>query len=451
MTELFCLTLLSALYHAQAGDYPSVEVEETISRYVSPNNGAGPLWCYGAPLLARQGDNVYVSVMETGEDAPPLCNTRWQLFQRDAHGWKLQQQAEQFREREPCPIVGFAAGKLFLSINPSTQPPGTRYGPCDPHLIQFTTEAIQHPGSAIRPHWDEGSRFTDHSYRGIAADGPRGEILVLNIHSQTGTQFWSYRDASGAWSTHGQISFPIRSCYPQVALRNRSAHVLAIGDIVEPNPEWRPYKHEQTGRDWDYVFRRLFYTWTPNIAQTDFAAPIELENLDATGGYIRNLDLWIDPNGAGHILYLKQSVQSALLRDKFFPNILLTTSLEYCVITEGKIVSQSTLVKGGEGESSEIPGNGRFHATDDGRLFVIYYCHGKTEAGTPVSENRLLQILPSQENPQHTRIALTEPFHTFFTAAERGGSPPSQIIDLFGVGREASILRYARVKLVPRR
>ena len=83
MTELFCLTLLSSLYHAQEGDYPSVEVEDIVSQYVSPNNGAGPLWCYGAPLLVRQGDNVYVSVMETGEDVPPLCNTRWQLFQRD--------------------------------------------------------------------------------------------------------------------------------------------------------------------------------------------------------------------------------------------------------------------------------------------------------------------------------------------------------------------------------
>ena len=40
---------------------------------------------------------------------------------------------------------------------------------------------------------------------------------------------------------------PIRACYPQVALRDRAAHVLAIGDIVEPNEAWRAHKKEATG------------------------------------------------------------------------------------------------------------------------------------------------------------------------------------------------------------
>ena len=73
-----------------------------------PNNGAGPLWCYGAPLLVRQGDVVYASVMETGEGVPPLSNTRWRLFRRDERGWKLVRQPEGFRHREPCPLVGLA-------------------------------------------------------------------------------------------------------------------------------------------------------------------------------------------------------------------------------------------------------------------------------------------------------------------------------------------------------
>ena len=33
----------------------------------------------------------------------------------------------------------------------------------------------------------------------------------------------------------------------------------------------------------------------------------------------------------------------------------------------------------------------------------------------------------------------------FFTATERGGSLPSNTVDLFGVGREETVLRYARV------
>ncbi|MCZ6681380.1 MAG: hypothetical protein O7E52_29550, partial [Candidatus Poribacteria bacterium] len=344
MIGLFCVSMIACLYQAHEGrpsepaDAPVVEAEDVVSRYVPPNNGAGPLWCYGAPLLVRHGDWVYVSVMETGEDVPPLCNTRWQLLRRDRQGWRVCQQAEDFREREPCPMVGLADGRLFLSINPLTEPPGKNRGQCAPHLLQFSIEEPQRAGLSIRPVWDEGHHFTEHSYRGIAADGPRGELLVLNIDSPTGAQFWSYRDASGTWARHGQIRFPIRSCYPQVALRAQVAHILAIGDIVEPNSEWRAYKHEKTGRDWDYVFRRLFYTWTPDITRSDFASPTELENLDATGGYIRNLDLWIDPNGAAHLLYLKQPVQSALMRDEFFPGVPLTTSLEYCVLRDGAVI-----------------------------------------------------------------------------------------------------------------
>jgi hypothetical protein len=44
-------------------------------------------------------------------------------------------------------------------------------------------------------------------------------------------------------------------------------------------------------------------------------------------------------------------------------------------------------------------------------------------------------------------IALREPFSTFFTATERGGSRPSDLLDLFGVGQDAQTLRYARVRL----
>ena len=423
-----------------------VEVEEAITTCSPPGNGAGPFWCYGAPLLLRLGDDVFVSAMETGEDVEPLCNTRWRIFRKHGQGkWEMVQTAAEFKEREPCPIIGFQSGKIFLSTNPSTQPPGTKYGPCDPHLLEFSGEDPSKPGIPVYASWDEGSVFTDHSYRGIAADGSRGEILALNIHARSGEQFWSFRDANGEWSRYGRIRFPIRSCYPQVALKDRSAHVLAIGDIVEPVKEWQAYKFEKSGRQWDYVFRRLFYTYAADITKSDFVEPIEVDNLDATAGHIRNLDLWIDAEGSAHILYLKQTVQSKVMRDRFFPDVAMNTSLEYMVIRDGKIVKRSTLLKGGEGASDEIPGNARFHITGDGNLFVIYYCGGRDSKGNAVSENRLLQILPEIGKP--IRLEFEKPFGMFFTATERGGSAPSDVIDLFGSGRSSQELRYARIRL----
>lgn len=423
----------------------TVEVEEAIATCAPPGNGAGPFWCYGSPLIFRLEEDVFVSAMETGENVPPLCNTRWRLFRKhDDDEWKLAQISEKFNQREPCPVIGFLNGKVFLSVNPSTQPPGTQYGACDPHLLEFSAaDSVQSlkPGIPVRPIWDEGTVFTDHSYRGVAADGVRGEILLLNIHARSGDQFWSFCDENGQWSRHGLIHFPIRACYPQVALKNRSAHVLAIGDIVEPNEEWRKYKFEKTGSGWDYVFRRLFYTWSSDITKSDFVEPIEIDNLDETAGYIRNLDLWIDNEGNAHILYLRQTVQSSLMRDRFFRGTPITVSLEYVVMRDGQVVKRVTLLKGGEGASSESPGNARFHVAADNRLFIIYHCSGRD-----ANANKLLQILPEGEN-KPIPLSLREPFGTFFTNIERGGSEPSNIIDLFGSGRDHQVLRYVRIRL----
>jgi len=106
------------------------------------------------------------------------------------------------------------------------------------------------------------------------------------------------------------------------------------------------------------------------------------------------------------------------------------------------VVKRSILLKGGEDASSEIPGYARFHVTSDGRLFVIYYCSGSDADGNRIRENRLLQIGDSKP----VTIPLQEPFRMFFTATERGGSAPSDIIDLFGPGRDQT-LRYARIRL----
>jgi len=200
------------------------------------------MWCYGSTVIARQGGDVFLSVIETGEDIPLLCNTRWQLWRRSGDGWKLAQSENEYRQREPCPIGVFQEGPVFLSVNPSTEPAGTKYGPCNPLMLEFDPTNPTASAKTHQPAWADGTYFTDHSYRGFAADGANGELLLLNINAGTGEQFVSYRDSKGRWHQKGTITFPIRSCYPQVALRNGSAHVMAIGDIVEPVEEWQKLK-----------------------------------------------------------------------------------------------------------------------------------------------------------------------------------------------------------------
>jgi hypothetical protein len=110
-------------------------------------------------------------------------------------------------------------------------------------------------------------------------------------------------------------------------LKGNTAHVLAIGDIVEPNETWRAYKADQTGRSWDYVFRRLFYVSRSGFeSATAFAEPVEIANLDATAGHIRNQDLAIGPDGEAYVLYTARETQSELMRDQFFPDASLADS-----------------------------------------------------------------------------------------------------------------------------
>ena len=452
-TAFCCLYCFSAIYAVeQPGKDQSVhckvEVEEVITRYTPANNGAGPMWCYGSTVIARQGSDVFLSVIETGKDVPLLCNTRWQLWRRSVEGWKLAQAEKDYRQREPCPMVVFQNGPVFLSVNPSTEPAGTKYGPCRPLMLEFDPANPSVPAKTHTPAWADGTYFTDHSYRGFAADGAKGELLLLNINARTSEQFVSYRDGSGRWHQKGTITFPIRSCYPQVALRDGAAHVMAIGDIVEPVKEWQKLKFEKLKRKWDYVFRRLFYTYTGDIRTTGFCDPIEIDTVEKTAGHIRNLDMYIDQTGAAHLLYTKQPHQYEFLRDKYFPGETMTVYLEYVTVKDGKVLSRRKLAERPSEPEGFEPSFGRFHIDSAGKLYVIA-AGTSVENGQRTYGNFLGLISAGKNKPRFERIELKHPFGNFFTNTPRGGSKPSDIIDIFGIADDSPNLRYARILIEP--
>ncbi len=426
-----------------------VEVEEVVATCEAANNGAGPLWCYGAPLVVRRGDTVTVSVTETGVGVPPLCNTRPRIFRKTGDApWRLAWQPDAFREREPCPIVGYADGSLFVTVNPSTKPPGTMYGECDPHVLELrvnsaaATEDRPPDASVSRlcPEWGQGHR-TDHSYRAVAADGRARRFILMCEDADKGEFRWSVCDARRKWTPVRKLEFPIRACYPPVCLRGNEAHVLAIGDIVEPVAAWRAHKKKVTGQEWDYVFRRLFYAWNPDVAAGDFEEPVEIDTVEETAGHIANLDLWVGPTGEVHALYRKQST-TQLIRDEFLKGVEMRTTLEHAILSRGKVVQRTTLMQSGEKVSGAYPAYARFHSPDGKRLVAVL-ARVVTEGAGQRWENAVWPIYPKLGQMQ--AIPLREPFQTFFTNTERGGSAPAATLDLFGIGADGKVLRYARV------
>jgi hypothetical protein len=63
--------------------------------------------------------------------------------------------------------------------------------------------------------------------------------------------------------------------------------------------------------------------------------------------------------------------------------------------------------------------------------------------------NYLARIETGKSKPSFRRIALEHPFRSFFTNTPRGGSKPSDVIDLFGIADDNPNLRYARIRIGP--
>jgi hypothetical protein len=414
---LLVIVLLPAFGFAQTVE---VKAEESVYKFVNPNNGSGPLWDYGSTNIVRSRDDVYLSQQETGEGVPPLSNTRWRLLKRTAEGWKTVAEQEKFIQREPCPM-GVMDGTVFMSINPSTQPPGTKYGNCVPQILKFTFADGQVQQTVFMPVWNKEHNYTDHSYRGFAVDAQARKMLLLNIDAKTSEQSACLISADGETLGGASVSFPIRACYPQVALCGNAVHVMAVGDIVEPVEEWKQYKFDQTKATWDYVFRILYYTCASDITKGGFNAPIEIANVDKTAGAISNQDLWLSPEGEAYLMYTEREVASLLLRDKFFPGKSLVGSLHLAVVKDGAVASRKVLHAGTE---SEQCGHARFHVATDGTVYAVLYVSGAA-AG-----NKLMQIYPPLDNAPLIPIPVKQPVSGYCLACVRAGNAPSNTIDM---------------------
>jgi len=64
-----------------------------------------------------------------------------------------------------------------------------------------------------------------------------------------------HREAEWPFGTDYEEPEPIRICYPNVMLKDRAVYFCGVSDIIEPKKEWRKFKRELTGKEWDYDFR----------------------------------------------------------------------------------------------------------------------------------------------------------------------------------------------------
>jgi hypothetical protein len=457
-STIFCVLALGA-----PTDHPTVspvvEREERVYSFTDAGNGAGPMWCSGSTCVARVGDRLFASGLETLSGASPLNNCRCVLWERTAEGWTTIFADPSGRTREPSPIAVFADGRVLLSVNPTLGTgPEPQGGPARPDLLQFQIEGSAPVGPAVslRPDWDGSPPFSEHSYRSLASDGSAGELILFQNIGYTHAE-WTFRDRSGQWAAKGKLRWPwgseyeepepIRVCYPCVAIRDGAVHFFGVSDIVEPNRAWRAFKRELTGREWDYDFRRLFYTSTDKVTSEPFAAWVEIASRDQTCGWLSPNDLWLAPGGDVHLLWSERAIDERL-REKFFPEAKQRHALNHAVVRQGKVVRQGAILEANEGSPGLIGSAGRFHATADNRLFVVHLAAGTDVGGNRVFENRIVEVLPDGSYGPPVRIPFQKPLTNYFTTTVRAGSPASETLELLGTREgEPNTISYARVRL----
>jgi len=452
------VTLIITLGFVARGEsiVPVVEVEEDVYSYSNADNGAGPMWCHGSTCLVRAGDHLFATGLETVPDAKPLNNCRWVLFQRQTNGWE-RVRVDDHLTREPVPVAAFPDGHVFLSVNPTlgraSEPNG---GPARPDVLEFNAIAPTSAPKSLNPVWQEAPSFTEHSYRSFAGDASARELVLFQNIGYTHAE-WTFRDRTEQWSAQGRLKWPwgaeydkpepIRVCYPNVAVQNRAVHFCGVSDVVEPYKAWREFKRQLTGREWDYDFRRLFYTWTPDISSQPFHEWIEVASRDKTCGWISPGDLYLAANGDVHLLWSERAIDERL-RAKFFPEAKQLLTLNHAVIRQGKVVRRQALEKSAEEKPGIVGSEGHFQVTPEKRLFVVYYASGVNDAGKSVSENRAREILPDGSIGPAVTLPLQKPLVNFFTATVRAGSAPSHAVELLGQRSGTPLtISYARVRL----
>ena len=434
----------------------NVEVEEEVYRFSPADNGAGPMWCHGSTSIVRIGDKVYASGLETVPEWKKLNNCRWMLFEGSKDGWQKILTDNDGRTREPSPMAAYYDGHFFLSANPTLTDTGAYNGPSRPEIYHFNSNDDLTRYVRILPEWADNPPFTEHSYRSLATDGASSELILFQNIGYTHAE-WSFLDRGGNWSATGQIKWPwgsdyeqpeaIRICYPNVMLKDRAVYFCGVSDIIEPNKAWREYKRELTGNEWDYDFRRLFFTWSNDITKEGFQPWIEIASREATCGWIFPGDLWVDPDGSVHILWTERAIDERL-REEFFPEAKQSHALNYAIVSNGKVAVRRTIALAEEGKSNLIPGQGRFHVTPDNRLMVIYFIKGTDTEGNQIAENRLVEIYDGGIPGKELVLQLKQPFSGFFTASVRAGSKPSYFIDLFGIPNGMqNTMNYARLSI----
>ncbi|MDD4774728.1 MAG: hypothetical protein PHZ09_14185 [Eubacteriales bacterium] len=411
---------------------------EKIARVPPWDNGAGPLWGRASGIIARVGGDVVVSLPVLNPGVTNLSRVSPALYVKrgDAPFERMYHDRTRFT-REPMPLMVTPGGNLVMTANPMTGQPrydGPRRGDVSrPEILIFCPETGYRSPARDIPRWSEDFAFTEHSYRSSAIDRDTGEMILVNqfVENGQGAFAWTYRDTGGNYRSGGRLTFPVRTCYAPVSLRNRQVHIAGVSDIQEPNTEWADYKLRHTRRQWDYDFRMLLYKSCDDITRGRFTDSVCIASRDETCGHVFPQDIHADADGVCHVLYTTRRIWHPFMRDRFFPGVGFDSALEYASVKDGSVIRRALLDRDAEGADGAFISTeycASFQERTDGSMAVLYSKRNSpAHARRPDGYYRAGPDNPGDAVP----VELPLPPSAFCLAGPRAGNRPRDTADLF--------------------
>jgi len=212
------------------------------------NNGASPTWCQGSSTITRVGKDVFATNMRLHEDRKGWYpSVSMELYaKRDGGEWQLEYTDEGMFQREPCPVVNLGGSLIGVTVNPAeeTYPPDPESEGC-PSTPKMYVFDVSGPAKLVRTvtlRWDDPTYcFVVHSYRGNAVDQENGDLFFTNQFHKSyskmyreedeGEHCWSLLDKEYRYLRGGKLSYPERSCYQSICMKDGECYVFAVKDI----------------------------------------------------------------------------------------------------------------------------------------------------------------------------------------------------------------------------
>lgn len=423
---------------------------EDVCRYTHSINGASPLWCMGSSVIARVGDDILCTVPQGGFGVLPMSDRHIELYRkRPGQPFELLWREDRFT-REPAPVVVYDDKTIVMTANPAIkrfkEGEGEKTSPSEPLIYTFDITKEKFEPEITKPLWDDpGYLFYEHSYRNHCIDRSTGELLLTwqYVKDNEGAHCYSLRNKNGEWIRSGKLEYPKRACYQNLALKNNSAHIFGVSDVIEPVLEWKEYKQEITGKKWDYDFRNLYYIYSNDIYRDGLSDAMIIDSREETCGYMFNLDICVDDSGQCHMLYKSKSIWHEFIRDKFFPDVDFDAALHYCKIKDGKIIEQKIIDKETElTDRKNVDTNyqAAFHEGKDGRIQILMNKNNSNGTGKYTDG---WYLLDSDMNAKRLDIG-AEP-GAFHSAKSRLGNMDKDHIDI--LMREKDMIKYIGIEL----